>query len=121
MSFSTKILNSNNFNIYTIIYFTCNVIKICKIKKYSFKNKYENQLIIPFYYLNMQVYNTNERVSLTQRDKILAMIANEDVKQKVLEKLIDDGIKNPSLKLEIIDSTVEEFTMEELDVLKVFE
>ena len=72
-------------------------------------------------YLNMQVQEKKDRVSLTQREKIQAMIANDDVKLKVLEKLLADGITNPSLKLEILDSTIENFLMEELDVLKVFE
>jgi hypothetical protein len=69
----------------------------------------------------MQVYLKKERAETTPKDKIQAMIANEDVKQKVLEKLISEDIKTPCLKLEISDSKSEDFMMEELDVLKVFE
>lgn len=69
----------------------------------------------------MQGQLQKDRVNPTQREKIQAMIANDDVKQKVLEKLISEGIKIPSLKLEILDSTIENFLMEENDVLKVFE
>ncbi|OMJ81518.1 hypothetical protein SteCoe_17985 [Stentor coeruleus] len=64
----------------------------------------------------------NERAgNCTLKEKIRAMIASDDVKQKVLEKLESMSISNPCLKLEILDSKSEDFMIEEPDVLKVFE
>ena len=69
----------------------------------------------------MQEKSIKERVELPLKDKIQSMIAIEDVKQKVLEKLQSQRIHNPCLKLEILDCKTENFRIEESDVLKVFE
>lgn len=69
----------------------------------------------------MQVQSKNERADSNLKSKIQGLIANTDVKQKVLEKLESQNITRPYLKLEIIDCKTLEFTIDEPDVLKVFE
>ncbi|OMJ70859.1 hypothetical protein SteCoe_31074 [Stentor coeruleus] len=69
----------------------------------------------------MQVQSKKERADNSLKEKIQAMIASDDVRQKVLEKLESIDVKDSCLKLEILDSKSEDFMIDEPDVLKVFE
>ena len=69
----------------------------------------------------MQGQSKNERADDTLKVKIQSLITNVEVKQRVLEKLESQNIHHPCLKLEIVDCKTVEFTIDEPDVLKVFE
>ena len=69
----------------------------------------------------MQGQSKNERADDSLKFKIQSLITNVEVKQKVLEKLESQNITHPCLKLEIVDCDTVDLTIDEPDVMKVFE
>lgn len=62
----------------------------------------------------------NARADNPLQEKIQSMITNQEVRVKVVEKLKSQHIEQPFLKLSVLESKNNEFTIEESDVVKVF-